>query len=114
MTQTHSLWARTFYRALRRGLDPGYAAWLADRAQDRAREGETMHKCEPGHNWLEGDGAIFASGGFGAAIDICYETDDRSLICANSEYATRVNYCPFCGYEAPNKVQWRPAPETGA
>jgi hypothetical protein len=33
------------------------------------------------------------------AIIICYEKSDGTLWVTNDEYSSRVNYCPFCGYQ---------------
>lgn len=33
---TESPWGRAYYRALAKGYDHGYAAWAADKAQERA------------------------------------------------------------------------------
>lgn len=42
------------------------------------------------------------SSGFGEAITYCMEYDD-GLWVGNGEYASQVNYCPYCGYKA--KIQ---------
>mgnify|MGYP001586198926 CR=1 FL=1 len=39
--------------------------------------------------------------GYGPAIEYCHGRDDGSLWAGNSEYGTRVNFCPFCGLKAP-------------
>lgn len=44
------------------------------------------------------------SGGYGGAVDVCFETDDSELWVGNGEYASQVNFCPWCGYEAKVKV----------
>jgi hypothetical protein len=36
----------------------------------------------------------------GPAITDCWEDDDGSLWVENGEYASQVNYCPYCGYKA--------------
>lgn len=41
---------------------------------------------------------------YGAAIEQCSEYEDGELWVGNGEYASRVNYCPFCGYKAVS--QW--------
>ena len=38
--------------------------------------------------------------GHGSAVDDCVERDDGSLWVSNGEYGSRVNFCPFCGFEA--------------
>jgi len=71
----------------------------------------TLHKCEPGTNW-DTEEYYFESGFFGQAICTCEESEDGKLWCDNEEYKTRVNFCPFCGYEAKNKVEWTMTNET--
>jgi len=58
-----------------------------------------MHSCEP-------ENSVFKSGGYGAAITYCEEDDDGHLWCDNGEYATLVNFCPFCGYKALRQIEW--------
>lgn len=41
---------------------------------------------------------------YGPAVDYVYEKENGELWVTNGEYSTRVNYCPFCGYEAENKI----------
>jgi hypothetical protein len=55
-----------------------------------------LHQC---------DGGDFPYYGYGSAADTCAERPDGSLWIDNGEYSTRVNYCPFCGFEA--KEPWR-------
>ena len=43
-------------------------------------------------------------GMYGCAIERCQENAAGELWCDNDEYATRVNFCPFCGYEAPERM----------
>ena len=38
--------------------------------------------------------------GYGPAIDVCIENDNGQLWVSNDEYASQVNYCPYCGYKA--------------
>lgn len=52
------------------------------------------HKCE-GDLPLEG---------YGAALDKCYEDEDGKFWIDNDEYASQVNYCPYCGKKAPVQV----------
>ena len=59
-----------------------------------------MHRCEP-------DDSVFESDGCGPAITVCYEDKDGYLWCDNGEYATCVNFCPFCGYKAHQQIYWR-------
>lgn len=41
---------------------------------------------------------------YGSAIDICSENDDGMFWVSNGEYASQVNYCPYCGVKAPKQV----------
>ena len=43
------------------------------------------------------------SDGYGAAINSCSEIEEGELWVDNGEYASQVNYCPYCGFKA--KVQ---------
>jgi hypothetical protein len=36
----------------------------------------------------------------GPAVLACREKEDGSLWVDNDEYESRVNYCPFCGFQA--------------
>lgn len=42
-------------------------------------------------------------GAYGPAVDHCFEEENGELWISNEEYASRVNYCPYCGYESRNK-----------
>jgi hypothetical protein len=42
----------------------------------------------------------------GPAVTMCYEDAEGRLWVTNEEYITQVNFCPFCGYEAPNQIPW--------
>ena len=44
------------------------------------------------------------NGGYGTAIDECYECEDGTFWVSNGEYSSQVNYCPVCGEEAPKRV----------
>jgi len=35
----------------------------------------------------------------------CRENEDDELWLYGSEFETRINFCPFCGYEAKEKVE---------
>ena len=63
------------------------------------------HDCMPG---TENGRHIFPSDAYGGAIEFCEENEKGELWCGNGEYATRVNFCPFCGYAAPQQVEWKP------
>ena len=41
---------------------------------------------------------------YGKAITYCYEDTDGKLWITNDEYASQVNFCPYCGCEAKIKV----------
>ena len=53
---------------------------------------KTLHHCK-GHD--------FPSGFYGSAIHECIEDENGEFWVDNGEYATQVNFCPFCGEEAP-------------
>lgn len=38
---------------------------------------------------------------YGVAIDHCTEDDEGIFWAGNGEYRSQVNFCPFCGKEAP-------------
>lgn len=42
---------------------------------------------------------------YGCAIWVCYEDELDELVVENGEYGSQVNYCPYCGYEAKNKIK---------
>lgn len=66
----------------------------------------SLHRCEPGWDY-ETDQLLFPSGGTsGPAVTICYEDPAGRLWVTNGEYMTRVNFCPFCGYEARQQIDW--------
>ena len=44
-------------------------------------------------------------GGYGAAIEYCYETEDGEFWVGNGEYGSQVNYCPMCGAKAPKQAK---------
>jgi len=37
-------------------------------------------------------------GGYGIAIEVCWEEENNKLWVGNTEYANVVNFCPFCGF----------------
>lgn len=47
----------------------------------------------------------------GDAFSVAYEQADGSLWVENGEYASQVNFCPYCGFKA--KVQLQPVTEDG-
>lgn len=46
-----------------------------------------------------------SSDAYGSAIYECYENDENQLIATNDEYASQVDFCPYCGFEAENKIK---------
>lgn len=44
---------------------------------------------------------------YGVALDSCYEDTEARLWVSNGEYMSQVNFCPFCGYEAKIKVEYK-------
>lgn len=48
---------------------------------------------------------IFEHRRYGIAIGRCIEDPEGRLWCHNDEYESRVNFCPFCGYKAPQQVE---------
>lgn len=65
-----------------------------------------MHTCEPGYD-IEREEHVFSARGFGPCVTRCYE-DEHGLWVTNDEYETRVNFCPFCGYQAKSQVKYEP------
>ena len=62
------------------------------------------HICEPGYD-IEREEHVFPTRGFGVAVIRCYEDEQGRLWVTNDEYETRVNFCPFCGYQAKSQVK---------
>jgi hypothetical protein len=48
------------------------------------------------------------TGWWGAAVTDCWEETSGELWVSNDEYASCVNYCPFCGFEAKTAVYKKP------
>lgn len=42
---------------------------------------------------------------YGDAIRYCFEGEDGKLWITNEEYASQVNFCPYCGYKAAVAVE---------
>ena len=42
---------------------------------------------------------------YGKAISYCYEDADGKLWITNEEYASQVNFCPYCGFKAKVEVK---------
>jgi hypothetical protein len=53
-----------------------------------------MHNCE----------ASTPSEAYGAAISHCSENELGELWVTNDEYASRVNFCPYCGHKAARQM----------
>ena len=47
----------------------------------------------------------FDMGIYGMAIIFCFEVPSGYLFVTNGEYSNKVNYCPWCGYEAKRKIE---------
>ena len=60
---------------------------------ERSADTKDLHKCE-------GD---TQHDGYGPAVEMCHEDEDGILWVGNGEYGSRVNYCPYCGYESRNQ-----------
>lgn len=52
-------------------------------------------------HFCEGD---LPEGGWGVAMYECKEDDQGRLWISNGEYASAVNFCPYCGYKAEAQV----------
>lgn len=50
--------------------------------------------------------------GHGDAIDNCYELPDGTIWVGNGEYASRVNFCPYCGHKASVQMTLKKREET--
>ena len=50
--------------------------------------------------WLE-----TPQSGYGPAVTFCHEDEEGKLWAENGEYASQVNYCPFCGFRAPTQIE---------
>jgi DNA-directed RNA polymerase subunit RPC12/RpoP len=61
-------------------------------------ENNKLHNCETGFGKAR-DAA------YGPAIYRCWEDGEGILWVDNDEYASQVNYCPYCGYEAKIKIK---------
>ena len=60
-----------------------------------------LPKGEEGGHRCEGE---LPKAAYGAAIRYFYEDVDGKLWISNDEYASQVNFCPYCGCEAKVKV----------
>lgn len=45
------------------------------------------------------------SDSYGGALNECREDDQGRLWVSNGEYASAVNFCPYCGYKASTQVE---------
>ncbi len=48
--------------------------------------------------------SLLPFGGYGSAIDNCCENETGELWVGNGEYASQVNFCPYCGFKAKKGV----------
>jgi len=62
--------------------------------------GTERHHCEPDHT------VCFPHRLCGAAIQCCIEDECGALWIDNNEYASQVNFCPYCGYKSPTQIDW--------
>lgn len=42
---------------------------------------------------------------YGPAVNLCREDHNGTYWVGNGEYASQVNYCPFCGKKAPTQIK---------
>jgi hypothetical protein len=63
----------------------------------RRQESGDLHSCEAPKN--------IKSGGYGDAITDCDESSNGELWVGNGEYASQVNFCPFCGFKAKIQIE---------
>ena len=61
-----------------------------------------MPKAASNGHRCEGD---FPKAAWGEAIRYCFEGEDGKLRVTNEEYASQVNFCPYCGCEAKVRVE---------
>jgi hypothetical protein len=54
--------------------------------------------------WVHVHDFVLPCGDSGPCVKRCHEDTDGTLWCSDDYKATRVNFCPACGYEAKNKV----------
>ncbi len=52
------------------------------------------HRCE----------GVLPEAAYGKAMTYCYEDVDGKLWITNREYASQVNFCPYCGHKAVKDV----------
>lgn len=64
-----------------------------DYKPDMPKAKEGGHRC----------GGPLPEAAYGAAIVTCYEDENGKLWVSNDEYASQVNYCPYCGCRAREK-----------
>lgn len=63
--------------------------------------GKKMKDVKEPHHCEQGEGYPPLSGD---PVEKCYEDDEGKLWIETVDYVSRVNFCPFCGYEAKVKV----------
>ena len=42
----------------------------------------------------------------GNSVFCCKEQGDGTLLLCLEEYSAQVDFCPFCGYQAPREARW--------
>jgi len=57
----------------------------------------TLREAARGGHRCEGE---LPKAAYGATITYCYEDAEGKLWVTNEEYASQVNFCPYCGYKA--------------
>ena len=62
----------------------------------------TLREAAQGGHRCEGE---LPEAAYGKAIRYCYEDAEGKLWITNEEYATQVNFCPYCGYGAKTRVK---------
>jgi len=75
-------------------MSKGVPPW-GDYKPDIPTAKERGHRCE----------GSLPEAAYGKAISTyCYEDTDGKLWITNEEYASQVNFCPYCGYKAKETV----------
>ncbi len=41
---------------------------------------------------------------WGSAVNLCVEDEGGKYWITNTEYASQINYCPFCGSRSPTQI----------
>ena len=75
-------------------MSKGVPPW-GDYKPDIPKAKDQGHRCE----------GLLPEAAYGKAITYCYEDVDGKLWITNEEYASQVNFCPYCGREAKVEVR---------